>query len=123
MIEIQVASLKDVAAILAGIAVPLEDVVPGKFYFLLRKPIEKQEDDDPRNSDLPRDRIHHLMLGRGSVDGKIEPARKVVGREIILQIGRNDLRVALIEQGKGATRRADIDRLPEAIKHEHLSVE
>jgi hypothetical protein len=42
MIEIQVAPLEKMAAVLAGIVISLKYVVPGEFYFLLRKPIEHQ---------------------------------------------------------------------------------
>jgi hypothetical protein len=37
-------------------------------------------------------------------------------------IGGNHLRVPLIEERKGTARRANIDRLPEAVQHQNLSV-
>jgi hypothetical protein len=35
--------------------------------------------------------------------------------KVVLVIGRDDLRVSLVEKGEGTTRRADVHRLPEAI--------
>jgi hypothetical protein len=54
--------------------------------------------------------------------GKIEPAIEIVREKIILRIGRNDLRVPLINEREGSTRRADIHRLPQAIEHQYLTV-
>ena len=42
MIQIQVAPIEQLAAVLAGVLVALEYVVAREFYFLLRKPIEHQ---------------------------------------------------------------------------------
>lgn len=120
VIEIEVRAFKDIAAVLAGVFVPLEDVVPGKFYFFLRQPIKEKEDDDPRHPDLPRNGGHYFMIGRAR--GKIAPALEIVSEEIVSGIGRNDLSVALIEEGKGATGRANIDGLPKAVQHQHLTV-
>ena len=41
-------------------------------------------------------------------------AKSWVGK-VVLMIGRDDLRVSLVEKGKSPTRRADVHRLPEAI--------
>jgi len=46
-----------------------------------------------------------------------------MSREIILLIRPDDLGVPLIKQGKGTTSGADIDRLPEPIKNQNLTVE
>ena len=53
VIEIQFAAIKNVAAILAGVLVALENVVAREFHFLLRQTIEEQEHDDARDADLP----------------------------------------------------------------------
>jgi hypothetical protein len=45
-----------------------------------------------------------------------------VGEEIVSWIGRNNLGVTLIKKGESAASRADVNRLPEAIKHEDLTV-
>jgi hypothetical protein len=52
MIQIKIAPVKKVAAILAGVLVALEYVVPREFYFLFREPIENQQHDHPRDPDF-----------------------------------------------------------------------
>ena len=110
VVEVQIRPLKNSAAILAGVLVALENVVPGKLHFLFRQPIEEQQDDHARHPDLPRDGRHHFVFRRRG--GEVAPAVEVVGQEIIPGIGGNDLSVTLVKQGKGTARRADIDRLP-----------
>lgn len=84
MVEIELGPIENRSAILAGIFVPLENVVPGEFHFLLRQSIKEQEDDHLWHTDLPRNRCDHFMVGSGG--GEITPAIKVVGQEIILRI-------------------------------------
>jgi len=122
VIEVQLLAFENLPAILAGVVVALEDVVPGKLHFFLRQPIEEQKHDHARHPNFPRNRRDHFVLRFRRRDGDIEPAREIVGREIILPIGRHNLGVPLIKKRKGTTRRADIDRLPEAIEHQNLSV-
>lgn len=117
MIQVQIRPFKDLVAILARILVPLEDIVPGKFHFLLGETLKEQEYDDPGHPDVHRHRLNHFPLGIGL--RKIPPAFEVVGEKVILLVRRYDLRVPLIEQGEGATDRAGIDRLPQAVEHQH----
>ena len=56
------------------------------------------------------------MLGFGGGNRNIEPTGKIVRRKIILLIGRDDLRMPLVKEGKGTTRRADIHRLPKTVE-------
>jgi hypothetical protein len=121
VIEVQIAPVKGVTAVLAGVLIPLEYVVPRKFHFFLRKPIEKEQDDHARHPNFPRDGSYRLVLGcRGR---EIAPALKVVGEEIVRAISRNDMRMASVNQRKRASRCADIHRLPEAIENQNLAVE
>ena len=53
VIEVQIRPIKNIAAILAGVLVPLEDVVPGELHLLFRQPIEKQQHNHARHPDLP----------------------------------------------------------------------
>src|SRR5690349_12965133 len=55
VIEIQIAAIKNMPAILAGALVALEDVVARELHFLLGKPIEKKQDNHTRHADPPRD--------------------------------------------------------------------
>src|SRR6266446_9957022 len=53
VIEIQIVTIEGIAAILAHVLVALENVVAGKFHFLFRQPIEKEQHDHARHADLP----------------------------------------------------------------------
>ena len=52
VIQIELAAIEEFAAILTGVFIALEDVVPGKLYFFLRKPIEHKQHDHPRDPDF-----------------------------------------------------------------------
>src|SRR5437899_8460049 len=77
MIEIQVTSLKNLAAILTDIFVALENIVTGKLHFLFRETIEKEQHDHARDANLPRDGRYHFMFWRDC--GKIAPTVEIVG--------------------------------------------
>ena len=53
MIEIQIVAIEKMSAVLAGILIAFENVMPRKLYFLFRKPIKKQQDDDAWDANLP----------------------------------------------------------------------
>ena len=120
MIEIQFAPIKNRPAILAGVLVPLENIVPGKLHFLFRQSIEEQQDDHARHTDLPRNRRDHFVLRR--VHGKIAPAIEIVRQEIIRLIRRHDVGMSGINQRERASRRADVHRLPQPVQHQHLII-
>src|SRR5205807_6680725 len=115
------APFENISAILAGILVPFENVVPGDLHFLFWQSIEQQQDDHAWDTDLPRNRGYHLSLGR--LRGKIAPAIEVVSQEIICAISGDDLGVSGIDQGKSPACRADVHRLPETVKHQDLTVQ
>src|SRR5204862_431555 len=54
MIQIEFASIEKLTAVLAGVLVALEHIMARKFYFLFRKPIEHQEYDHSRDTNLKR---------------------------------------------------------------------
>jgi hypothetical protein len=120
MIEIQVVALKNVATILTGVLVTFEDIVTRELHFLFRETIEKEQYDHARHANLPRNRCDHFMFRRSR--GKIAPALKIVRHEIIGFIRRNNVGMAGVYQRKRAPSRADIDRLPETIQHQNLTV-
>ena len=117
MIEIEIAAFKNLPAILAGIAVPLENVVPGEFDFLFRQPLEKQEDDNPRDANVHGNRPNHFRFRIGL--GKIAPTEKIMGQKIVSLFRGNHLRVPLIKKSEGPADRAGVHRLPQAVKHEN----
>ena len=121
VIEIELAPIENVAAVLARVLVSLKNVVPGEFYFLLRKPIKHKQHDHPRDADLERNGRNHFMIGR--VFGQIAPAFEIVRREVVRVIRRNNLRVPCVYERKGATRRANVHRLPEPVEDQNLTIQ
>lgn len=75
VVEVQFLALKPTAAVLAGVFVALEDVVPGEFDFFFGQSIKKQQHDDSGDSDAPLDRMHHVVLG--VILGKIAPLTEI----------------------------------------------
>ena len=64
MIQIEFAAIKHLPAILAGVLVTLENVVTSKFYLFLRKPIENQQNNHARDTDLECNSRDYFMVGR-----------------------------------------------------------
>jgi hypothetical protein len=120
VIQIEFAAIENLAAVLAGVFVALKHVVPGKFHFLLWKPIENQKHNHPRDANLERNRRDDFVIRR--VCRQIAPAFEIVRHEIVRLIGRNNVGMTGIYQREGATRRADVNRLPQAVKHQNLVV-
>ena len=120
MIQIEFTAIENLAAVLAGVLVALEHVMPGKFHFLLWKPIENQKHNHPRDTDLERDRSDDFVVGR--VGRQIAPAFEIVRHEIVRLVRRNNVGVSRIHEREGATRRTNVNRLPQAIKHQNLIV-
>lgn len=117
VVEVEVFALEDFAAILAGIFVPFEDVVPGKFHFFLRHPVKHHEDDDARDADFEVNGVDHFLLGIAM--GNVAPTLEIVGGEIVARLCEDDLRLPLEEQRKRAFYAADIHGLPEPVQHQH----
>jgi len=120
VIQIEFAAIENLAAVLAGVLVALKHIVSGKFHFLLRKPIENQKHNHPRDTNLERNRRDDFVVRR--VCRQIAPAFEIVRHKIVRLVGRNNVGMTGIDQREGATRRADIDRLPQAVKHQNLIV-
>ena len=64
VIQIELAAVENLAAVLAGVLVSLKNIVACKLYFLLREPIENQQHDHPRNTNLERNGRNHFMVRR-----------------------------------------------------------
>ena len=110
MIEIQLISLENMAAILAGVLIAFENVVTGKLHFLFRETIKKEQHNQARDSDLPRNGCDHFVFGRGY--RKIAPTFEIMRQKIAWFVRRDDVGMARIDQRKGAPSRADVHRLP-----------
>ena len=120
MIKIQVVALEDLAAVLAGVLVALENVVASELHFLFREPIEKEQHDYARHPNLPRNCRDDFVIGRGG--GEVAPTVEVMDEEIVFVVGGNNVSVARVNERERAPRRADVDRLPETVQHQYLTI-
>ena len=84
MIKVQVISFKYRAAVLAGIPVALEHIVPRKLDLFLWQALEKQKHDDSRDADAHRNRANHFRLGIRLRE--ILPAKEIVRQKVIPSI-------------------------------------
>lgn len=120
VVEIEHLPLQSLAAVLTSVLVALEDVVAGELHLLLRKPLEKQQNNDAWHPHVHGDRLHHLTIGVAL--GKILPAFEVVREEASLAFCRDRLRMSLIEKSERTPRAARIHSLPEAIQNQNRSI-
>ena len=114
MIEIQFRTIEDDAAVLAGIAIPLEDVVARELYFLLWQSFEEAEHDDARNPDAQRDCLQHQRLGVHR--RKIPPTRKIMRHVAAGTIGGDNLRMPLIKERQSPPCGTGVDGLPQPVE-------
>jgi hypothetical protein len=121
VIQVQITALKNLAAVLAGIGVPLKNIVAGEFDFLFRQPIKNQQQNHPRNPDFETNRQNTFCLRLFS--RKIRPFPEIEGVEITVLIIAHHLGMPLKQQSQSTPDRAYIDRLPKAVEHEHLLAE
>ena len=120
MIQVQLTSIEYLSAVLTRVLIALEHIMAGGIYFLFLEVIEQNQFDHARNPDFERNGRDHFRLG--GFLGKNAPTGEIVGKEIIVCVNRDDLGVAGIKQSESAACGTDIDRLPQAIKHQHLTV-
>jgi len=120
MIEIQIVAIENVAAVLTSVLVTLENVVTGELNLLLWQPIEKEQHDHARDANLPGNRRNQFVVRRSR--GEIPPAVEIMRQEIVFRVRRDDMGVSGVDERKRAARRADVDRLPQAIQHQDLTV-
>jgi len=119
MVEVQIAPIEDPPTVLAGVPIPLEEVVAGEFDFFLGKPIEAHQQDHPGNPDPEGDCIDRavgLGIGRGEIAPLLEIQRPVVA----VALTEHHLCVAVEEKRVRPTYRADVDRLPQPVEDKNL---
>ena len=121
VIEIQILPLETPAAVLAGVPVSLENIMPGELDLFLRQSVEQQEQDDPRYAHPKRDGVDAVRVGL--LLGEIAPLPEVKRLEGTVVAALDDLRAAFDQERDGPSRRADVYRLPQAIEHQHMLAE
>jgi hypothetical protein len=102
MIEIELISLENPAAILARVFVPFENIVTGKLHFLLREAIKKEQHNHAWDSDLPRNGRDHFVFWRSY--RKIAPTFEIMRQKIVGLVRRDDVGMARIDQREGPPR-------------------
>jgi hypothetical protein len=97
VVQVQILSVKGSTAVLAGVFVPFEDVVPSKFDLLFGVAVKKEKKDDPRHPNSERngaDTLRVRLLLR-----KVLPLVKTEGLEGTVAAGQDDLSSAFEQQG------------------------
>ena len=120
VVEVEVFSIHGLAAILAGVFVPLVDVLAGELDFFVGGLVVEDEDDDRRDGYSVVDSVNELERSvRGA--GKVPPLVKgeVAEGAVLLEDG---LGVPLVEHADGPASRADIHRLPQPVEHQDVLV-
>ena len=120
VVEVQILSLENLAAILAGVLVALENVVPRELHFLLRHPVIHEEQNDLRHADAERDRVDGFVVRR--IGGDVAPFVEAEGAERAVGIVHHHLGLALKKKRERAAGGADIDRLPEPVQNQDMLV-
>ena len=115
VVEVERLSRKNAVAVLAGVFIPLKNIVACEFHFLLRKALKKEEHDNARHADLHRNRLSHLIIRIAA--RKISPACEVMSDESLPCIRIHDLGVTLVEKGEGTSSAAGVYRLPEPVEN------
>ena len=115
MIEVQIARLELLAAVLAAVAVAVEDVLPCESHLVPGQAIEIHQQDDARNADAQRRRDDGILVGLGR---DVHPVLPVVRRVI----GGHGAHMPLVEQTERLADRGDLDGLKQAIENENVGV-
>ena len=110
VVEIQILSVENLAAILAGVFIALKNVVPGEFHFFFRQPVIHKQQNNSRHADAERNRVNGFIVWR--ISGKITPFGKIERAERTVRVFGDDLCLALKEKRERAAGRANIDSLP-----------
>ena len=120
VVEIEVLAVELDPAILAGVVVALEDIVPRELHFLFRHPIKEKQQDHLRHANRERNRAHHVSTFVAT--RKAEP---LVERHRLERaaVGLDHLRMALIKKHERPLHAADVHRLPQTVQHEDVVAE
>ena len=110
VVEIQIFSLENFAAVLAGVLVAFKNVVPREFHFLLRHAVIHEEQNDFRHADAERDGVNRIIVRR--IGGDIGPFLKIKRAEGTVVVVHHHLSLTLEEERERATCGANIDGLP-----------
>ena len=115
VIQIQIPPIFQLPAVLAGIGVPFEDVLPSQFNLFFRNPVKKHQYNNPWNADSKADGANRILTL--IVLAELLPPMEIKGPKIIpCTITLYNLGMPHIQEAKGPPDRADVHRLPEAVQ-------
>ena len=115
VIQIQIPPIFQLPAVLAGIGVPFEDVLPSQFNLFFRNPVKKHQYNNPWNTDSKADGANCILTL--IVLAELLPPMEIKGPKIIpCTIPLYHLGMPHIQEAKGPPDRADVHRLPEAVQ-------
>ena len=102
MVEVQIAPIENRAAILAGVPIPLEEVVTGELDLFFRETVEAQQQNDPGYPNPEGDRAHGA-IGLGIRVGQVAPLLEVQCPVITVPISKHHLCVPFEEKRQRPT--------------------
>ena len=118
MIQIQVPPVFHLAAILASVGVPLENILAGQLDLFFGNPVKKHEDDDPGYSDPKTDGSQGILPL--IVLTEFPPTVEVEGPKIISRpVALHHLGMPHIQQAERPANRTDVHRLPESVQDQN----
>ena len=121
VIQVQFVAFKNLATILAGVPITLEDIVSGKLDLFFRQAFKEQQHDDSRDANAHRNRSNHLRFG---IDlGKVAPTREVMRQIVVRPVGGDNLGVSLVQEREGSSHRTGVHRLPKTVQDKNWLVQ
>lgn len=120
MVEIQIFPVKNLSAVLTGILIPFENVVPREFNFLFRKPIKHAEKNHARDTDTKRNGMNAFRVR--FLFGKILPLREAESLVVPTIASKNNLCMSLEQKSQGASNGTNIYGLPQSIENQNILI-
>ena len=118
MIQIQVPPVFDLAAILAGVGVPLENILAGQLDLFFGNPVKKHQDNHPGDTDPETDGSQGILPL--IVLTEFPPTVEVEGPKIIPRpIALHHLGVPHVQQTECPANGTDVDGLPESVQDQN----
>jgi len=115
VIQIQIPPIFQLPAVLAGIGVPFEDVLPSQFNLFFRNPVKKHQYNNPWDADPKADGANRILTL--IVLAELLPPMEIEGPKIIpCTIPLYHLSMPHIQEAKGPPDGADVHCLPKAVQ-------
>jgi len=118
MIQIQIPPVFDLAAILAGVGVPLENILAGQLHLFFGNPVKKHQDNHPGDTDPETDGSQGILPL--IVLTEFPPTVEVKGPKIIPRpVALHHLGMPHVQQAERPANRTDVHGLPKAVQNQN----